>query len=204
MKQKEKTERTKERIIEAAVKEFGENGYAAATIGAVCGRHGIAKGLIYHNFAGKDELYLTCAARVFNDLTQFLKSQEAGVDLKQYMNRRIQYFSERPLYAGIFFEAILQPPQGLEAEIKKLKKDFDLFNKSIYQRAISSLTLRKGITEAAALEYYSIMQEMFNGYFSSPAYAGKNLTEKVADHEKKLAQMLDILLYGLAEKEKSL
>ena len=64
-------------------------------------------------------------------------------------------------------------------------------------------TLRKGITEATAMEYYAIMQEMFNGYFSSPAYAGKDFMVKIADHEEKLAQMLDILLYGLAKKEKT-
>ncbi len=57
------------------------------------------------------------------------------------------------------------------------------------------------LQETIALEYYAMIQEMFNGYFSSPAYAGKNFIAKIADHEEKLAQMLDILLYGLAKKE---
>ena len=121
--------------------------------------------------------------------------------MHRYMERRISYFSEHPLYARIFFEAILQPPDGLEVEIKKCRKNFDQFNQHIYRQAISTLPLRDGITEAVALEYYTIMQEMFNGYFSSSAYAGKNFMTKVTDHEKKLAQMLDILLYGLAKKE---
>ena len=119
------------------------------------------------------------------------------------MERRIHYFSEHPLHARIFFEAVLQPPAGLEAEIKKRREAFDRFNQQIYREAISALPLRKGITEATAMEYYAIMQEMFNGYFSSPAYAGKDFMVKIADHEEKLAQMLDILLYGLAKKEKT-
>ena len=195
MTQEEKTERTKERILEAAMHEFGEKGYTAATIGAICGAHGIAKGLLYHNFAGKEELYLTCVSH--------LKAEETGADLQRYMERRIHYFSEHPLHARIFFEAVLQPPAGLEAEIKKRREAFDRFNQQIYREAISALPLRKGITEATAMEYYAIMQEMFNGYFSSPAYAGKDFMVKIADHEEKLAQMLDILLYGLAKKEKT-
>lgn len=201
MTQKEKTERTKERIFEAAIKEFGEKGYTSATISTICREYGIAKGLLYHNFASKEKLYLACVSRCFNEVTAYLKGQEIGADLQRYMERRIYYFSERPLYARIFFEAILQPPDGLEVEIKKSRKNFDQFNQHIYRQAISTLPLRDGITEAVALEYYTIMQEMFNGYFSSSAYVGKNFMEKVTDHEEKLAQMLDILLYGLAKKE---
>lgn len=201
MKQTEKTERTKARIMEAAIKEFGENGYTAATVGSICSKYNIAKGLLYHNFAGKDQLYLACVSRCFEGITAYLKAQEPDSSLHQYMEQRIRYFSEHPLQARIFFEAVLQPPAGLETEIKKRKKNFDDFNKNIYSKAISLLQLREGITQETALEYYAIMQEMFNGYFSSPAYAGKDFTVKVADHEKKLAQMLDILLYGLAKKE---
>lgn len=45
------------------------------------------------------------------------------------------------------------------------------------------------------------MQEILNGYFSSPAYAGKVFIEKIADHEEKLAQMQVVMLYGLAQKK---
>lgn len=202
MKQEEKTERTRERIIDAAVKVFGKKGYTAATVGEICSEYNIAKGLLYHNFEGKSELYLACVSRCFAEVTAYLKAQESGTSLQQYMKLRMQYFSAHPLYAGIFFEAVLQPPAGMETEIKNRRADFDEFNQRIYREAISRLKLRDGITEEAALEYYAIIQEMFNGYFSSPAYAGKDFKVKIADHEEKLAQMLDILLYGLAEKER--
>lgn len=201
MTQDEKTERTKERILKAALQEFGEKGYAAATIGAICGKYNIPKGLLYHNFSGKEELYLACVTRCFGEVTAYMRTQEIGADLHRYMKQRVRYFSQHPLYARIFFEAVLQPPTGLEAEMKTCRKDFDDLNQQIFCKAISTLTLRSGITQETALEYYAILQEMFNGYFSSPAYAGKNFTEKVAAHEEKLSQLLDILLYGLAEKE---
>lgn len=61
------------------------------------------------------------------------------------------------------------------------------------------MKLRREVTEAEALEYYAIMQEMFNGDFSSPP-SGKDFKTVVADHEDKLAKMLDLMLYGIAER----
>ena len=80
MTQEEKTERTKERIFEAAIKEFGEKGYTSATISTICREYGIAKGLLYHNFASKEKLYLACVSRCFNEVTAYLKGQEIGAD----------------------------------------------------------------------------------------------------------------------------
>lgn len=201
MKKEDKTERTKERIIQAAMQEFGTNGYAAATIGAICSGHSIAKGLLYHNFKSKDILYLACVSRCFSEVTAYLKAQNIGADLHRYMERRLVYFFEHPLCARIFFEAVLQPPASLKAEIKACKSCFDAFNRSVYQTALSGMTLRSGVTLEDALAYYEIMQEMFNGYFSSPSYAGKDLKTLVTEHENTLAQMLDFMLYGIVEGE---
>lgn len=197
MKQEEKTELTKERILQAAIQEFGTNGYAASTLNAICGNHGISKGLLYYNFSGKDDLYLACVARCFSHVTEYLKDKDIQDNLEKYMRIRFQYFSQYPRYARIFFEAVLQPPAALSAQIRELKKDFDSFNRKIYQKALSKVTLREGVTEADAIEYYEIMQEMFNGYFSSPAYAGKDFQSLIIDHEEKLPKMLNLMLYGI-------
>ena len=37
MRQEEKTELTRERILQAAMQEFGTNGYAATKVNAICG-----------------------------------------------------------------------------------------------------------------------------------------------------------------------
>ena len=85
-------------------------------------------------------------------------------------------------------------------EIGKYKEELEQFNRKLYRAALSKLKLREGITETDAVEYYEIMQEMFNGYFSSPAYAGKDFKTMVDDHEKRLSQMLNFMLYGIGER----
>lgn len=99
-----------------------------------------------------------------------------------------------------FFEAVLQPPTALAEQIRVRKAEFDEFNRRIYKASLSQITLRKGITEKEAIKYYEVMQEMFNGYFSSTAYAGKNFQTLVADHEDWLAKMLDFMLFGIGER----
>jgi AcrR family transcriptional regulator len=44
-------------ILEAALEEFAEHGYAGASMAATAARAGIAKGLIYHYVPGKAELF---------------------------------------------------------------------------------------------------------------------------------------------------
>ena len=78
MTQEEKTSRTRERILTAAIEEFGTKGYTGATVGEICGEHNITKGLLYHNFASKEELYLACVSRCFDQVTNYLQGQESN------------------------------------------------------------------------------------------------------------------------------
>lgn len=200
IKQEDRTELTKERILLAAIQEFGTNGYASSTVNTICNKYKISKGLIYHNFEGKEELYLACVVRCFSEVTAYLKAKDIKDDLEKYMNVRLQYFSEHPLYARIFFEAVLQPVPELKDKIVEAKMELEQYNRELYRGAIKNITLREGITEQDAIEYYEIMQEMFNGYFSSPAYMGKDFGTLMNDHEQKLSKMLDLMIFGIGEK----
>jgi len=108
-------------------------------------------------------------------------------------------FEENPLICRIFFEAILQPPKHLICDINEIKKDLDKMNKEIYMSALNKLNLRDGVTQEEAIEYYSIMQEMFNGYFSSSAYSNAAFSTVVNEHEVKLSKIFDFMLYGIAK-----
>lgn len=201
MKKAEKTELTREKIIAAALEEFGARGYEGATLNTICQNHDISKGLIYHNFKNKDDIYLHCISAVLKIFMAYVKQHSTGGALGEYMGLRYRFFSENPGLSQVFFEAVLQPPKHLAQAIRERKADFDAFNREIYCRALKNMTLRHGVTQQEALEYYTIVQEMFNGYFASPAYEGASLSDKVQDHEAKLARILDFMLYGIARSE---
>lgn len=50
-------ERSRARILEAALEEFSDKGYAGARVEAIAARAGLSKQLISHHFGGKEGLY---------------------------------------------------------------------------------------------------------------------------------------------------
>ena len=201
MKQKERTELTKEKIMEAAMREFGTNGYSGASLNAVCGA-GISKGLLYHNFKNKDELYLSCVERCFNGLTDSLRGKPLPQSTNEYLSARLCYFDCHKVEAHLFFEALLLPPAPLREAISQLRAEFDAYNRRAYLSILSRLSLRAEITQEDALAYFTFMQTIFNAYFSSPAFQEMPFDERITAHEEGLPKLMEYLLYGIAEREK--
>lgn len=200
MNKSEKTERTVAKIMESAMAEFGTNGYAGGTVNNIC-KAGINKGLVYHNFSGKDELYLLCLKYSCQKLTEYICANGGTADLKRYMDVRMVFFHSFPREAHIIFEALLNPPLYLSDAVNEALAEFNRLNEEICKKTLGALVLRKGITMEEALSYFHLMQTMLNGYFSSPAFQNVVLHEKVKKHEKTIAELFDYMLYGVAEGE---
>lgn len=71
MKQTEKTAITKQKILEAAEKEFSENGFGATRIDKIAEVSGVNKKLIYSHFGNKEQLYSTVLLNVYSRLSEY-------------------------------------------------------------------------------------------------------------------------------------
>lgn len=198
MKNQEKTELTIAKITVAAMDEFGRSGYTGGTINNIC-KTGINKGLIYHNFKDKDELYLFCLKKSCTELCDFLENGKCPDDPADYMKRRLEFFNSNPNEAHIFFEALLCPPPALQGRIQEELERFNTINDTVCQKALAKLTLRDGISKDDALSYVRQLQVMFNGYFSSPACRDISIAEKARRHEESMPKLLNFMLYGIAK-----
>lgn len=198
MKRAQKTELTVSRILQSALAEFGARGYAGGTINHIC-QSGISKGLIYHNFQNKDDLYLACLKISCSTLLSMLKEGRCGSDLTRYMQIRMDFFRNRPQEARIFFEAILQPPESLLGQIQEILRPLEEVNERVFEELLSSVTLRDGVTREDALLCLHQMQRMFNAYFSSPAYHHMALDAQIQEHETGIPKLLNCMLYGIAK-----
>lgn len=201
MEKNKKTEHTISKILEAAMNEFGKNGYAGGTVNHIC-NSGINKGLIYHNFSGKDDIYLACLKQSSQRIMDDLKEQGATENPETYLSARMCFFRNYPNEARIFFEALLTPPSHLFEEIQQILSEFNALNERMYDRTLQSLVLRDGVSRDDAVSYFHLMQLMLNGYFSSPAFQNTDLLEKVKIHEMIVPKLLDYMLYGIAKGEK--
>ena len=201
MKKSEKTEITVSRILESAMSEFGNKGYAGGTVNNIC-KTGINKGLLYHNFAGKDALYLTCLKRSSEKMIGYVRECGGAKDLKGYMAVRMDFFRTFPNEAHIVLEAQLNPPAHLSDEINRALTEFHTLNEQVYLKTLDTLDLRDGITREDAVSYFHLMQTMLNGYFSSPVFQNVVFKEKAKMHEVAVLKLFDFILYGVAKGEK--
>jgi AcrR family transcriptional regulator len=62
-RQRSTADERREAVIEAAIDEFGEHGYHAASTGAIAKRAGISQPYIYALFPDKETLFLACYRR---------------------------------------------------------------------------------------------------------------------------------------------
>lgn len=204
MKREEKVQCSKERIMCAAMDEFSLKSYDAASLNAICNEHGIAKGLIYHYFGSKDDLYLCCVKTCFVKFTSFLSKETYDFSnfdhgMNQYLARRFLFFRTYPQEGRLFFYTVLQPPKHLTSQIQVLKGSFDVQCLHYYKAALEHITLRQGITEQSALEYFMLFQELFNGYFQKQIGNDADLNSLMQIHENQLSNMLNLMLYGIAK-----
>lgn len=206
MNQQERTQKTRERIIASALHEFSRNTYDSVSLNRICAKGQIPKGLLYHNYKGKDDLYLTCVKASFDALAEELKkcqtrSGDAKGLLQELLLARAGFLQHQPEYANLFFRTVIQPPNHLTEEIKNLRKELDQIYREVFETVLDSVQLRNGIIRENAIEYFMVASELFNRYFQQKAQQGNHLDDLIQDHEGKLPTLLDMMLYGIVSKK---
>lgn len=203
MKKEEKTRQTCQKILNAAISEFGTQSYEAVSLNTICKKYQISKGLIYHNFENKDFLYLACVKECFEKLTAYLKSHEQYVDnieegIKNILIIRRDFFYKNTNYKNIFFNVILYPTIHLEKEIKEITHEYNNYIRACYQNLLSKVKLRNGITLDMAVDYLCVFQDIYNGYYQRIAFQKGTYIDIIDDHEIKISKLLEIILYGIS------
>ncbi|MEG2701207.1 MAG: TetR/AcrR family transcriptional regulator [Clostridia bacterium] len=204
MNRDEKNLQTREKIVGSALREFSEKSYGEASLNTVCAAGNISKGIIYHYFKDKDELYLACVRECFDALTGYLANvvtiSGATVEaaLERYFDARIAFFAEHPHYLRLFCNAIMNPPAHLLDALAEITADFDALNLSVLTGLLSAVNLRPGITVEEVVAVFREYQDFVNTRFQMQAAQESTLKE----HEERCRRSLKILLYGIIERER--
>ena len=128
MTQKERQDRSKNEILQAAKCEFGAHDYDSVTMESICSRHGISKGMMYHYYSNKDDLFLLCVEDTFLSLREYLaveiqkQPQNSLRAVKDFFMKRETFFDQYPQQKRIFENAVIRPPKHLEAAIQTIRQ----------------------------------------------------------------------------------
>jgi len=203
MKQTQRNALSRGRILAGAKDVFSRYGYHAASMNTICSENQISKGIIYHYFKDKDELYLLCVESTFQAATEYLRAAagtltgSAEERLNQYFDARIRFFTENPQDLGIFSCALLDPQEHLQQEIASLRKPFDALNISIFTEMLKNEQLRPGLDVESIVRDFGMYMDYFNLRFLSEAPDQGSPEEILKKHEERCHRQLNMLLYGI-------
>lgn len=205
MKREEKNALSRQRILEAALEEFSQKGYEAASLNNVCAEKGISKGIIYHHFKDKDALFLLCVEDCFTQVSAYLReaaealSGTAQEKLAAYFDARLRFFALHPVYLGIFAEAAFNPPAALAEEIARRRQAFDRLNADVLTGVLGKARLRAELSAETVVEDFRMYMDYFNLRFRSAFRSGRSIDEILTEHEEKCRRQLDVLLHGVLD-----
>ena len=202
MTQKERQERSKEEIYRAAMDEFGTLGYDRVNMERICGNHGISKGMMYHYYSNKDELFLLCVERtvealkvhVERDMAE-LTGEDALETIKRFFLIREYYFQGHPRQKVIFEDAMLHPPKHLVGQIQKLRGPIREVNRKFIRQLVGKMPLRPEIEPAKAARYLESVEYFFESVMRN--YQGNYTSEDLHALFEAGGEMLDMILFGI-------
>ena len=199
MTNKEKTEITRKNVIDSAIEMFGEKGYEGFIVNEFCKKYNFSKGKLYHNFTGKDNIYIEAVKYCFSEMVNYLKKMEEITDVQTYMEIRMKFFLQNRTYEKLFFEVMTKPPVNLLKEITEIEANLWDFNKKIFSKIISKAKLRKDLTEKEMLDYFELIQEVFNRHFTMLSKDIKDFETLGKLYEEKVEKLIDCILHGITE-----
>lgn len=183
----------KRRIINSAMQEFGEKGYDAASTNNIVKLAGISKGLLFHYFATKKDLFDYIEDFTFTTMIQRLKDTQSEWD-SDLINRILQItrikmgvIAEYPnLYE---FGVQMYSNKKIEDVMKLLEKyDMQLYG-TVFQSGIDLTNFREGLdpeltraTIQRALEKKS--EEMMNLYKAGQISSMEKIVEDFEEYSK--------------------
>lgn len=205
MKREEKNLQMYGKIMQAAMEEFGTKTYAEASIGNLCSLHGLSKGIIYHYFKDKDELYLSCVKNCITSFAadlqakDFFAQEDVQNCLQDYFSARFSFFEQNPLHFHIFYEAQSTPPRHLAKKVAVITAELDALHISFFKSILQRLPLRAGITEADALDFFVFIQQGFHNWFYEANSTVTNTDTLLRCHETQIRKNVDFMLHGMVK-----
>ncbi len=144
----QRSEATRTRISESAIKLFSDRGYNAASVDDICAEAGVSKGAFYHHFESKQALFLTL-------LDEWLRIVDNAIDATHGKPAPETFQQMANAFPRIFETAGGHLPMILEFWLQA-SRDEEIWKATIapyrrYQEYMASL-IRRGMQEGSFIQ----------------------------------------------------
>lgn len=199
---------SRNRIIEAALQEFGEHGYDGASTNQICQAAGISKGLLYHYFKSKENLFLAVCSKCVEDLEMSLEKERLQLEtvdlgvLSDFYRRQANFFSTHPNHYHILFHIMENPSESVESYIADKRKEYKDQASIAIRLFLSRSSIRPGVHKELALELMlGIVDSIMNKYIHSVYQQNLAINTALEMVEHDLRVSFDIVLNGILQQD---
>lgn len=210
MTQEERNTQSLTKILDAAIREFGEYGYYESSLNRICRAGNISKGRLYHYFPDKEALFYACVYKAYDDFKNFMElyrpnpSATIEQNFHDYFQHRQYFFFLNPYYPQILFSSLKwsNPPEDPTGQVHHhIQQYYTCTDRLIYRIfELYSSYLVPDRTLAVEVVRVAINRIQFD--FGFPAWDPKNPSEKLmAENLERFDRLINLLLYGALKRQ---
>jgi AcrR family transcriptional regulator len=196
-----------DRILRVAVEEFGEKGYARASINAMVRRLGIAKGSIFQYFGDKEGLFrvaFSTATDMVKDYLRTVRDQTADADLFTRLEATllagVLFLRKHPVVYRLYLRTLLENQLPYrEAALSSLRGYSLKYLRSLLTSAAERGELREGLDiDQAAFVLDAVMDRFLQAQAVNHLDSGLGLHDCSEETARRWAgQLVDVLRLGI-------
>jgi len=194
-----KKEETTEKIINAALIEFGTKGYELASTNNIYKAAGVSKGVIFLYFNSKAELYYQVFKYSLSKLIEDMNKLDLD-HIEDIFEKilavtfwKLEYFAERPNDSKILVEAVSKPPKEIAA---KIINHYDQLTVLSLSNFFNNINIEKFSDEYTREEVIKFVQIALNGIQGT--YIRDNVTvEYLKSIKDECLKFLKTILKGM-------
>jgi TetR/AcrR family transcriptional regulator len=196
-----------ERVLDAALGEFAEQGYQAASLNRVVAKAGIAKGSLYQYFPNKEGIFnyifqhaLQVVRRTLTDVKEETLQENFFVRLEKSLLAGVRFSREHPrvfsLYLKIQFDKNIPFRDEFLAAVRRYATEYFA---SLLRRAQARGELRPGVPRKAVL---FLLDAVFDRFLQAAAVPALDVTlglQQATDAaiHKHIRELIGLLREGL-------
>jgi TetR/AcrR family transcriptional regulator len=202
-------EEKKKRIIDAALEEFAANGYDKASTNSIVKKAEISKGILFHYFGSKKNLFLYIFDYAINYLMNkyYAEMDDWPSDpferLIWISSLKVKIYYDAPLMYKLAFNAIMNMPKELERDLHTIYNRF--YSKLMPEifRGTDTSKFKEGIDAQKAIELIMLcIDGLSNKYLR--IYKDKPVDEIFNNVEpimEEFNEYIEILKYGIYKED---
>lgn len=156
----------RERVLVAAMDEFGTHGYSTGSLNVIAREAGVAKGSLFQYFEGKLDLFTYVAEqtslRIYTAMQPWLDGYDGSTEFSRHLTDALEawfdYFVGHPLERGVTAATNMELDPAVRNAVRAPVQDIYLAGlRPLVERAVGTGDLREGADVDALLSLLLVL-----------------------------------------------